>query len=257
MVEILNISQSNVSHHLKILGQLGFIEYQRNGNQKFYNSLNEKLPEKIKYLWDDLDNLVKELPEANKDDINLLKVLDFRQNQDANSVFNSWRILQPDLPYTYEFALSGIKKYGSAIDIGCGNGEFINILKDSYETVVGIDVSFLHLKKAKSFITSTGNLIQADSAKLPFAHKSFNSAYLRMTLRFLRDPDKSLKEIISALKPGGSLNIIDLNSTGKESPKIDYNLNYFKNFCKKVKNISICSYKKYENIFICNLIVKE
>lgn len=250
--DILNFSQSNISHHLKILKDLTLIDYQRLGNQKYYlSTFREDLPPHIKELAGDLDNLLKEIPESKEDEKNLIAALNRRKDTDHKELFTSWRKLQPDLPYTAEVALEGLKKGELALDIGCGTGEFINFIHKQFEKIIGIDISLSHLETAGELLKKHPHvmLLLADSHAIPLPENTVESAYLRMTLRFLKEPDSALTEIGSKLKPGGKISIIDLEPTGSKL----FTKEYFQDFCRKHPNYTLANYKTYPKLFLTSI----
>ena len=250
--EILNFSQSNISHHLKILKDLTLIEYTRLGNQKYYQcSLSENLPEHIRKIADDIENLIKEIPESKEDDRNLIATLNRRKTENSEALFTSWRKLQPDLPYTAEFALEGLPLAGIALDIGCGTGEFIEFIQKHYQKIIGIDLSQTHLERARDLIGATPNvaLIRADSHALPLRDSLADCAYLRMTLRFMSRPGQALSEIGSKVKPGGRISIVDLEPTDTKL----YTRDFFLKFCEENGSYRLLSYKTYPKVFLASI----
>ena len=252
LVEILHVSQSNISHHIKILKNLGLIELRKSGNQNYYFSAESpKLPESVKKIWLNTSELISELPEAIHDERNLVMVLGARSNANENG-FEDWRQKQPDLPYTHEFALMGLPSASLAVDIGCGNGDLLPLLKQSFQTVIGIDISMKHMVTArKNHKKSAIKLICSDAVNLPLPGKTVDTAYYRMTLGFIKNHEKALDEAIRIIKPGGRISIIDQTSQNKKPGSL-FSYDYFINYCKN-KAVKLMNYRLYQQVFICSI----
>jgi len=83
LVEILSLSQSNVSHHLKILKDQGLIDFYKSGNQKLYKiNLSPELPQNILKIWNEIKETVKEPEESTEDERQLLNILKRRKSPD-------------------------------------------------------------------------------------------------------------------------------------------------------------------------------
>lgn len=101
----------------------------------------------------------------------------------------------------------------SIIEIGCGNGFFLEYLKHkkpSFKLIVGVDVSFNALINAKKR-TNLNNLIQADSNKLPLIDNSFENVAMQGTIHHINSPQIVLHEIKRILKKSGIVAIQDKN----------------------------------------------
>ena len=251
LVEILSLSQSNVSHHLKILKDQGLIEIIKEGSQKYYSNIkNPDLSENILRIWRELKNFVKDPQETSEDERKLINVLTKRNDNDLDKTFNAWRKQQPDIVFTAEVALGGITSSGMALDIGCGTGDFFKIIENSFDQIIGIDISRTQLVLAseKKSNYSKLYLLQSNGANLPLNDNSMNAVYFRMALRFINDQEGALKEALRILKEKGKISIIEqLDSSGS------FSHDFFISFINKTKNVEILSYKTISGLFLCIL----
>ena len=103
---------------------------------------------------------------------------------------------------------------GRLLDIGCGGGRFMNRMKRLGWEVEGIDFD----EKATGKITArygmktyTGDLVES---KLPDGY--FDAITLSHTIEHLVNPERTLRECMRILKPGGRLVVVTPNveSTG-------------------------------------------
>ena len=95
------------------------------------------------------------------------------------------------------------------IDIGCGTGFVLNIAKDLFDEMYGIDITQAMLDKVD---LSSGNItvINAPGESLPFENNKFDMASSYAFLHHLEDYTLVLKEALRVLKNGG-IYYIDLD----------------------------------------------
>lgn len=95
------------------------------------------------------------------------------------------------------------------LDVGCGNGRHCEVLAETVETVVGLDISCRLLHQARERLTGSSvgpDLVQADAATLPIRDDSVDVCLSIATIHHLRDRAtrvESLREIGRVLAPEG------------------------------------------------------
>ena len=103
----------------------------------------------------------------------------------------------------HEVALSNLpRELGRVLDLGCGTGEMLALLKRRSKFVVGVDLSEGMLKEARRKNPEVA-LIQADADRLPFADQTFDAVVSITLLQNVPSPSKTLGEIARVLKLGG------------------------------------------------------
>lgn len=109
------------------------------------------------------------------------------------------------LTYTnsiYPISLLNIKKGWKVLDIGCGWGRDLNIIRKAYGAdAIGIDIQIQN------------NDIIADGRFLCFKDNTFDAVIAITTLAFVREEEKMLKEIWRVLKNNGKLLLLLYNSS--------------------------------------------
>lgn len=92
----------------------------------------------------------------------------------------------------------------SLLDVGCGTGFIINIAKEYFPTIRGVDITPAMLEKVNTDSDICDIQLQvADSATLPFADNTFDVCTCHAVLHHLHDISPTIKEIYRVLKPGG------------------------------------------------------
>ncbi|TWD79779.1 pimeloyl-CoA biosynthesis protein BioC [Kribbella amoyensis] len=93
------------------------------------------------------------------------------------------------------------------LDLGCGNGNYFDIVRGTGRRVIGLDRSADQLRIARDRRlgrTDPVPLVEGDSARLPFADASFDDVLTLWISTDLDDILGTLREIARLLKPGGA-----------------------------------------------------
>lgn len=99
-----------------------------------------------------------------------------------------------------------IKDGDNVLDIGCGNGRFLEILKGKSFQYTGIDSSESFIKQAREAYGGLGTFVHGDALALPFSDNSFDAVVLFGVLHHIpskRYRKQFLAEARRVLKPEG------------------------------------------------------
>jgi len=100
--------------------------------------------------------------------------------------------------------LEQMRRFGSArlLDIGCGTGFIIDLAKDLFDSVDGVDVTQAMLDRVD---LSSGNVRvhRCAAEALPFTDGGFDVVSAYAFIHHLKDYSKALGEAFRVLKPGG------------------------------------------------------
>ena len=106
----------------------------------------------------------------------------------------------------FEELLSGING-GRVLDIGCGSGQFIEILIQSlgsFDSVTGVDVDESVLEEAgMKYQGETYRFLKASTQSLPFEDGSFDFVSISKALHHVENDRQALNEMKRVLKQGG------------------------------------------------------
>lgn len=100
---------------------------------------------------------------------------------------------------------------GKALEVGCGSGYALNVLKRLGWEVNGIEMSQKASQAAKENYDI--DVFCGEIADAPFERESFDYVHLSHVIEHLTDPVEELKNIAALMKPGGIIYI--------EAPNID------------------------------------
>jgi demethylmenaquinone methyltransferase/2-methoxy-6-polyprenyl-1,4-benzoquinol methylase len=102
------------------------------------------------------------------------------------------------------------------LDLCCGTGDFLHILKKKYGNDIrlcGVDFASQMLTIARERFEAAQNvnimLCQADALKLPYSDNTIDAVTIGFGIRNIHDRPAALKEIRRILKPGGRLVMIE------------------------------------------------
>ena len=98
--------------------------------------------------------------------------------------------------------LEGIK----ILDLGCGNGNIINLLKKERKAdYYGLDISENMIEEAKKKCGEDVKFTVGDSENLPYQDGQFDIIICNASFHHYTNPESAIKEIKRVLKTGGTL----------------------------------------------------
>ena len=111
---------------------------------------------------------------------------------------------QRQVMYRLELAEILRRRHGGRfLDIGCGTGEFLSLLRDHFE-VYGTDVSRHYIEQARSRY-GLEHLSVGQLGEVGFDDSFFDVVQMRGVLQHVPDPLSQLREAFRITKPGGML----------------------------------------------------
>ncbi|TNF26938.1 MAG: methyltransferase domain-containing protein [Deltaproteobacteria bacterium] len=215
---VLQLPQSTVSRHLKVLLVHGWIHRRTEGPSARVSLATDTLGAEAASLWP----LVRDEPgsalTAAADLARLESVLAQRQ-LDSRAFFGRvaarWDALRDDLygqSFTLPTLLSLLPPGWVVADLGCGTGETVARLAPVVRRVIGIDQEAAMLDAARARVATRDNveLLEGDLAALPLPAESVDAALLLLVLHHIADPIAALAEARRILRPGGVVVALDM-----------------------------------------------
>jgi len=222
IVEILNMGQSRISRHLKILTDTQLLTSRRDGLWTFYSTtLNGKgfnFIETIKYLFKKEKIFSQDLSKAKG-------IIDKRSKETTlffDSIAEDWVKLKTEFFGDFDLndlILKNVPGSHTVVDLGCGTGDLLSPLKKKYTVVIGVDKSPKMLEEARKQFSLPGEKIDlriGEIEHLPLRDNEANTAIINMVLHHLPDPVSAFKEINRILKKRNSFIIVDFLKHNRE-----------------------------------------
>jgi ubiquinone/menaquinone biosynthesis C-methylase UbiE len=107
-----------------------------------------------------------------------------------------------------------VKGQLSVLDLGCGAGTYVRLLRELGHHVVGMDYSMPSLKRAVEAEADSGkeaSYVEADAYHLPFKSNSFDMVISIGVLQALDSCEGAIEEMVRVLRPSGCLILEFLN----------------------------------------------
>jgi ArsR family transcriptional regulator len=218
LVSVLDMGQSRVSRHLKILHDAGIVGVKREGTWAYYRlePNNDNVSSQITLLRPRLS----EIDGFERDGAGLASIMAHRR-QRSQQFFDShaqqWDRIARDLLPTPDYRnrlLSRIPDSGLLVEIGVGTGGLLVALSDKAEQVIGIDHSPAMLDSARARVDEDNleniELRLGEMEHLPLESKTVDVIVLQMVLHHAPSPEKVMLEVKRVLRPGGIVLVADL-----------------------------------------------
>jgi len=142
----------------------------------------------------------------------------FGQGYDADHRVSGWSKvgLQRRLSlFTQLLAEQNLQNSSKILDVGCGAGTYVRLLRGKGYNVIGLDYSFPSLQRARAAdFQKSGIYLEGDAYCLPFPDEIFDLVISIGTFQAMGDPQRAVKEMVRVLRPNGLVVVECLNGRG-------------------------------------------
>jgi ArsR family transcriptional regulator len=229
LVALLNMGQSRISRHLKILTEAGLLHSRRDGLWVFYSAEpegpgHEFLKSVMPWMLDD---------EAGRADLDsaarIIEERTMKTRQFFNDIADDWDEMNREI--LGEFSLPEVilkavpENCGVAADLGCGTGEVLEHLRGACRELIGVDGSprMLELARRRFDEHMEGiSLRIGELDHLPLRDGEADFICINLVLHHLSRPSAALGEIARVLHPGGLVLITDFDQHLQENMRTSY-----------------------------------
>ncbi len=225
LCDVLQLPQSTVSRHLKLLGDEGWTVSRRRGTTNLYRMVLDELEPAQRQMW----LLAREQTEGwaalDQDKLRVAERLRQR-SPEAKSFFDGaaeqWGQLREQM-YGPSFGthalLALMPSNWTVADLGCGTGALAMELSRHVGQVIGVDNTPAMLDAARERIGAVDNidLRQGDLESLPIEDGECDAAMMVLVLTYLAEPASALVEMARVLRPGGKAVIVDVMRHDREA----------------------------------------
>jgi ubiquinone/menaquinone biosynthesis C-methylase UbiE len=224
LCSVLQLPQSTVSRHLKILSDETWISARDSGASRFYSLMPSRLDAVAKRLWQVVREQFSASTAAQQDARRKDSVLGARRVKmhtfftDAAGTWDQVRTELIGARTDLLALLDLLDPEMTAGDLGCGTGNLTEVLAPVVRRVIAVDESGAMLTAARKRLASFENAdVRSGSLEaLPVDDGELDVALLFMVTHFVLEPAKVLSEVRRALAPGGRLLVLDLTSHERE-----------------------------------------
>ena len=226
LCDVLQMPQSSVSRHLKLLSDQGWVISRREGTTNFYRMNTEALPDSgqeqggAQRLWQLAREQTENWATLRQDQVRLARRLRTgRRGGDAQAFFagaaRDWDRTREEWygsSFSRDALLALIPSEWTVADLGCGTGAQAAELARFVRSVLAVDNSDAMLDAARQRTADLPNVeVRAGELEaLPIDDAACDAALLVLVLAYLPEPAPALAEMRRIVRPGGRAVVIDL-----------------------------------------------
>lgn len=218
LCDILQLPQSTVSRHLKVLADESWVTSRRQATVHLYRMSPAQLDAAARKLWVVAREQTEAWPAVKQDQLRLSRRLQERR-QTSEAFFagaaGQWDKLRDELygrRFAQEAMLALLPEDAVVADLGCGTGFVASQLAPWVGRVIGVDGSAAMLKAAGRRTDELPNveLRRGDLTAIPVEDRTCDAALLLLVLSYVPEAPPVLRELARILKPGGRAVVVDL-----------------------------------------------
>ncbi|MCF8092811.1 MAG: metalloregulator ArsR/SmtB family transcription factor [Desulfotignum sp.] len=225
IVSIVDMIQSGVSRHLKILLESGLLAARKEGSFMYYcadtHSENRSLIQLAcaRIQADPVCRL--DLEKARQ----IIMIRKNRTKRFFSTVAPQWEGLKKEILGSFnlnEVLKERMTGRQSIADLGCGTGELLGYLvQDTPRALIGVDASPEMLEQARIKLPGLRSieLRLGEVEYLPMKDQEVDTVVMSMVLYHIFQPEKAIHEVFRVLKPGGLFFLADFKHHDQEEIK--------------------------------------
>lgn len=223
LISVLQLPQSTVSRHLKVLADDGWVRRRQEGKTRYYR-MEGTLEPGAQELWRLAEGSLAGARWIADDAERAESVLAERRDRAAAFFSESaarWDALRDELfgSDARFAALFGLLDPEWVVgDLGSGTGTLANMVAPFVKRVIAVDRSPEMLEAAAVRLGDCGNVEvrHGELESLPVDDGELDLAVLMLVLHFTVEPRRVLAEATRALVPGGRLIVLDMRAHARE-----------------------------------------
>ena len=225
LVDILQIPQSTISRHLKLLTVAEWVHKRTVGTSSLVHLDLEGLSAARATLWGLVSQETAEEAQTAQDLQRMRSLLAQRQ-RDSRAFFGAvgsrWGQVRRELfgeQFTVPTLAALLDPSLVVADLGCGSGDATAQLAPAVGRVIAVDHEQSMLDTARDRLSHLSNvdLRLGELSDLPIADGEVDCALIMLVLHHVEDVDASLREVRRVLRDGGRLVVLDMTRHEREA----------------------------------------
>jgi len=214
----LQLPQSTVSRHLKVLADDGWLLIRENGTSNWYRMAGRDLDPGARRLWQAVRDQASATASARRDGERIRGVVAARHARSQEffaTTAGQWDRVRADLfgGGVEWMTLGGLLDPEAVVgDLGTGTGPLAAALAPLVGRVIAVDESPAMIRAARERLRGSPNVeLRAGALEaLPIDAASLDLAFIVLVLHHLADPARAVEEAARALKPRSRLVMVDM-----------------------------------------------
>ena len=227
LCSILQLPQSTVSRHLKVLADDGWVASRADGTSRRYRLAQPDDP--ARRLWQVVRESLAVAPGATHDLQRLDRVIAERRTRSRDyfrGVAGEWDRVRAELFGGRADLLALLALLDDRMvvgDLGCGTGAMTEALAPAVARVIAVDDSEAMLGAARARLDGVDNIdLRTGSLEaLPIDDGALDAAVLSLVLHYVPEPLPALAEAARALRTGGKLLVVDMLPHDREDMRVE------------------------------------
>lgn len=215
---VVQLPQSTVSRHLKVLASAGLVTRRAVGTATLYRLLQDDLSPPARTVWGTVRDQMGDDPRLAEDLRRLAGVLAERRTDSVSffgQVAGEWDKVRSELfggGFTAPALLSLLPSDWVVADIGCGTGNAAELLAPVVREVIAIDQSGPMLDAAKKRLAGIGTVrfVEGVVTRLPLDDASVDAAVLVLVFHHVSELAQAMAELARIIRLGGKVLIVDM-----------------------------------------------
>lgn len=222
LCQALQLPQSTVSRHLKVLSDDGWVRSRTAGTSRHYRMA--ELDGATAELWAVVRAPMAAMAATAEDAERAGAVLSRRRERSReffSTAAGDWDRLRDELfgAESRLLPLFGLLDASWEVaDLGAGTGALSEVLAPFVKRVVAVDSSAEMLEALRARLAGAGNVEvrHGELEHLPLDSESVDVAFMLLVLHYVPDPRRALSEAYRVLRPGGRLVVVDMREHERE-----------------------------------------
>ena len=225
LTSVLQLPQSTVSRHLRILSDEGWVTSRAEGTKRYYRRARRLEPE-ARQLWEVVRVSLSGSAEAAQDEERAREMVSRRRTRSQEffrTAAGKWDSLRTELfgeRPELRALLALLDPEWVVGDLGCGTGQLSATVAPYVSRVVAVDESPDMLDAARRRLAQlregTVEVREGRLEALPLDDGALDVALLSLVLHYVPAPERALAEAARVLRPGGRVLLVDMIAHGRE-----------------------------------------